>query len=177
MITIIEGVDRVGKSSLARSLANIMPDHALVHCVVPPAGEHVFDYHRRMLSTSSNLIVDRLHWSEYAYGSTYRSGCAYSARQWKELEDILVSRGARVILMSDALVSIKKRWTDAEEFDVAGLVRLNGFFFDLFYDRADLVSRLPKISLNWRDIFNPDGSSRPGALDSVKAYADGGDAS
>lgn len=166
---ILEGVDRVGKSSVARSLLRLLPDYKYVHCEVPPKGEHVLDYHVRLLNLDDpqfdgKLIVDRLHWSEYAYGITYRKGCKYSQSQWNGFENRLLEASAHVILMSDAVKLIRHRWDEKEQFDVAGLVRLNGLFFDLFFDRGDRLSRLSRTSLNWRDLFNPDGSERGDAL-------------
>jgi thymidylate kinase len=178
---ILEGVDKVGKSSLAKALARHLRDHEVVHCEVPPPGESVFDYQMRMIGKKRKLIVDRLHWSEYAYGETYRGGCGYTVQQWAAMEEILAERGARIILLSDALSLVKERWEKEEkQFDVAGLVRLNTFFFDLFYDRGSRLSVLPRININWRDVFNPDGTERMISNDSgvkvIAEYAAGGDA-
>lgn len=171
---ILEGVDRVGKSSVAKALMRYLPDYKYVHCEVPPEGEHVLDYHTRLLGLNDKkfdgkLIVDRLHWSEYSYGITYRSGCKYTQSQWNSLEDRLLNASAHVILMSDAVKLIRERWDENEQFDVAGLIRLNGLFFDLFFDRAERLTRLSRTSLNWRDLFNPNGSERG---DSLKVLAD-----
>jgi hypothetical protein len=160
---IVEGVDRVGKSSLVKVLARNL-GFKIVHCVVPPDGESVFDYHMRMIQDGEDAIVDRLHWSEYAYGETYRQGCGYTKKQWRQLEDELQAAEAGVILLSDSLKLIRERWGPEEQFDVAGLVRLDSFFFDVFFNRAPFKSDLPRRHYNWRDFFNPDGSERGDAL-------------
>ena len=155
---IIEGMDKTGKTTLAEALALRMR-RQIAAFGVPPID--VFEYHSTGVERAGrSAIIDRLHWSEYAYGKTYRAGCGYTAERWAELEGRLESLDAFTIMMTDELPLVRQRWEWSQEpFDPEKLVELNNHFTDLYLRRSKPISRLPAILMNYRDLFDHKGQT------------------
>src|SRR5437016_14437090 len=97
---ILEGSDCVGKTSVAKTLLDLLPGCAYKHHTKPPV--HPYNYFGWFLAhTGPRVIVDRLHWSEYAYGTVYRHGSQLTDHQWKYLELACLSRRATIITLID----------------------------------------------------------------------------
>jgi len=136
---VIEGPDKVGKTTLADRFYKLLPGWRRVHFGVPPDGVPVFDYHVKGLAMAGPMaIVDRLHWSEYAYGLTYRGKVGYNDLQWVAMETYLASCKATMILLTDKVSSIKARWDDP--FDPGRVPELVGRFSELQMGHGEVDS-------------------------------------
>lgn len=155
---IIEGADKTGKTALAQALASQLPEWKPAHFGVPKGS--VVEYHLDGIeAVGSKSIVDRLHWSEYAYGLTYRGVCGYDEVAWDGFEEMLVGMNATVILMTDSVDRIQKRWrAGGEPFDVEKVMELVNHFEDLVDGTGFRRSRLWAVRFNYRDLFHPDGT-------------------
>ena len=128
---IVEGVDKVGKTTLVNALGEVLADHDTFHNDIPR--RTAFEEHMECLITAGNkAIIDRLHWSEYCYGLTYRNNPGYTILEWNAIESILIDRLAIVIYMidpnQDALI---QRWNLEEKFSVEHLPILQGHYNDV----------------------------------------------
>lgn len=139
---ILEGPDRCGKTTVARILQRLLPGWSYRHHTKPPIKP--YSYFGLFLADSvPNVIVDRLHWSELAYGNTYRGGSELSYHEWRYLELMLLARQARIIYLTDEIENIKERWNKDEMFDVSGLEKLHGEYEALYYRTSAWRSYIP----------------------------------
>lgn len=84
-LIILEGPDYAGKSKLAFHLIDKYKFN-YYHCIVQP---DILKYHLDVLNValndinkySSNYVIDRLHLSEYVYGSIFRNGPQYDYKK------------------------------------------------------------------------------------------------
>lgn len=131
---IVEGIDRVGKTTLVNLLREktslpVLADNYIYDCTGMRSDSRV---NMEKIQTIINMardingdfIVDRLHWSEYVYGVLDRK---YDF--WKEiklLEKQLVELDAKIILVAptDVKESSKQHGKDLSQHDK--------FFEDLF---------------------------------------------
>jgi len=131
-------------------LRALLPEWEVVHFGVPP--KDVFTYHAEGIHRAgSRSIVDRLHWSEYAYGKTYRNKCGYTRSKWRAMERTLYRLGCSVILMGDSVEKIQSRWGD-EPFPKEKVRQLVEHFEDLRKGRSDPKSFLPCVRLVLSDL-------------------------
>lgn len=96
MITIIEGADGTGKTTLAQSAA--FQDHNYLHC--GPSGENPFkEYFQLADGCDSHMptLFDRFHLGERVYGAAYRGSDRLGAAKMRMLERYLLSRRAVVV--------------------------------------------------------------------------------
>lgn len=93
MVTILEGPDGGGKSTLARSLAS--KRGVTVHFGLL---DNLFENYLQVTRFIDPVLCDRLHLSEQAYGPSVRGKDALPASQRRMLERVLLSKQAVVIL-------------------------------------------------------------------------------
>jgi len=111
MIVLLEGVGRTGKSTLAERLRTDLPGHHYVHFSVPdrPAMEY---FQERLGSAvaehGEKLILDRFHWSNHAYGSTF-GGSVLSDSDFCWLDLWLSQRCVVAVLLVDDPRAIYRR--------------------------------------------------------------------
>jgi hypothetical protein len=144
-VVVIEGVDKTGKSSLARGL------HAALGWPVekfgPPRGDAAREY-LAALRQAGPFIADRFHLGESVYGPIYRGTQPMHPWSVRQIEEALMRRGALLVLMTDDPADISRRFNAlGEDFakveHVAELVRR----FDELWER----SVLPRVRLRWTD--------------------------
>ena len=166
---IVEGPDRCGKSTLVEMLSRQLPDWKVGHFVVPD--RPVLEYHMDGIEElGAKSIVDRLHWSEYAYGLTYRGRCGYDEVGWAAIEERLHELKAHVVLLTDWPELIEKRWAkDGEPFDKDRVRELVNHFGDLRSKRSHPRSILTCQTHNFMELVDPLGNER---FDRVRAIAD-----
>ena len=116
---ILVGADKCGKTTLAEELVNkLLPGWGYKHHGVPPVDP--YSYFGWFLSYArSDVIVDRLHPCEVAYGLTYRGESKLSKHEERLLNLAAMAQGARVIWLYDDVEAIENRWDVGEPFDVA----------------------------------------------------------
>ena len=114
---LLEGQDCVGKSTTALALRKALARWSYRHHTRPPQGVPVFAYHSwGVADAHPRLILDRLHWSGYAYDEVYREGRhGYSHAEWRMMELLLMSRGTHVIFLTDDLNAITGRWRASQQ--------------------------------------------------------------
>jgi hypothetical protein len=122
---LLEGSDRVGKTTVAKALRDLLPSWSYRHHTKPPCD--TYDYFARFLTeTHPRVIVDRMHWSNFTYGHVYGDQSRLTDHQWRVLELAYLGRRAVVLYMYDELDNIKSRWGADEmyKFDEAKWVEL-----------------------------------------------------
>ena len=92
---IIEGLDKTGKSTLARFLAEKtgMPIKKFSN---PGPGEDAAVEYAEFVVSSQSCIVDRMHLSEMAYGPVFRGESTVDASVQRVIEGLLAKRGSTI---------------------------------------------------------------------------------
>lgn len=148
---ILEGMDRCGKSTVARALRELLPGWSYRHHTKPPMDP--FGYFAQFIADSHpRVIVDRFHWSEPAYGKTYRHGSGLTKSQWRTLELMCLGQNAQIIYMYDHVESIKARWDDSEMFPAEPLNQLC-----LEYATIKAASKVANYSYTLPDLIDAKG--------------------
>jgi hypothetical protein len=153
MSILIEGPDRCGKTTVSHALQRLLPGWSYKHHGVPPSGCSVYQYHGwGLVDAHAQQIIDRLHWSEVAYGMTYRRECGYQFWQWRAIELALLSRATTVLHLTDEPGSILSRWKN-EPNDCTKISELTGRFNDIAANRSAWVSALPRETARLSDLI------------------------
>lgn len=114
MLIIIEGIDRVGKTTLANMLHKKINFPIYKHIgkrnLDAIDNEHETDEYLQMLEicrlSDSNIIFDRLHWTDFVYGSLQRHYDFTAALSNKDnVERLLLEQNAAIIFVKS--VSVK----------------------------------------------------------------------
>jgi len=77
-IVLLEGLDKCGKSTAAGEIATRLLEFGpvnLIHFSKPTSGDLFREYLYALMTADEfdgSTIIDRLHWSEEAYGTVYR---------------------------------------------------------------------------------------------------------
>ena len=113
---ILEGPDRCGKTTVAKALRKLLPHWSYRHHTNPwSVGCRPFPYFSWFVAYAPcNVIVDRCHLSEWAYGYTYRDGKGMTDHEWRLLELAFLSRGAQVLALDDRVQDVRQRWGKGE---------------------------------------------------------------
>lgn len=113
---IIEGLDKTGKSTLAKFLSEKtgMP---IVKFSNPKPDEDPAVQYAEFVVTAQPCIVDRMHLSEMAYGPVLRGESCVDENVQRVIEGLLKNRGSVGIYCSAALEDLKRRFKeDGEDF-------------------------------------------------------------
>lgn len=148
---IVEGLDRCGKSSVTKRLLELLPSWSYRHHTKPPMSPYGY-FAGFLADCRPHVIVDRLHWSEPAYGNTYRGGSGLSRAETIKLELMCLAHDATVIYMHDSPESIESRWDDSEMFPADGIRKLIAE-----YEKVIQESRIPYSRHKLHDLVK-DGS-------------------
>lgn len=148
MLVIIEGVDGVGKTTVAEALQGLT-DGELLHASQPKGDwqdEYILPldgYHPTM--GGRHIICDRWHLGEMVYGPLYRGEVMYDSNQFILIETILLAYGAVQVYMTEDKRTVMERWDDrgesflkVEHYDTA---------CDM-YERAVRMSHLPTLRMD-----------------------------
>lgn len=88
-VILFEGADKVGKTTLADMTAHLLGTH-VNHFSTPGDGTTPFElksrYQSTLFGTEPPVVVDRAHWSEWAYGNIYRGKSLLDWDTVKELD-------------------------------------------------------------------------------------------
>lgn len=150
---ILEGSDVCGKTSFARELLDRLPGWSYRHHTNPAKIAPCYNYLMWFLAdTHAKVIVDRLHWSDWAYGHTYRGGPELTPPQRCIVELCCLALNTVVCYLHDTPEAIRSRWSDREMFDAAGVDGLLTRYRELVnqtYCLGQPTTRLPSYSLNY----------------------------
>lgn len=85
-----------------------------------------YPYHAWGIADSHpRMVVDRLHWSAYAYRTVYSNpSLNYTTQQWRMIELMLLSRNATILYLTDTAENILGRWGADEMYSSVGIVKL-----------------------------------------------------
>lgn len=113
MIIYLDGLGRCGKTILAERLCADLPGYRRVHFSVPDVPD-AFDYFWgkvQELESCENLVLDRFHWANHAYGSVF-GGSVLTDLDWWRLDQWLALQKAVAILMVDGPKAIHQRMVE-----------------------------------------------------------------
>jgi hypothetical protein len=156
-VIILEGCDRTGKTTVAKALRSLLPGWSYRHHTVPPAGLTCYEYHLQFLADShARVIVDRLHWSDYAYRKVY-GGDQMTLHRWRCIELAAMSRNATVLLMTDTIANITSRWTEREMY-TGRVAALWDAYVGLDEKSSQRKSMLPSVGWELSELVSGDGA-------------------
>lgn len=147
---IIEGVDRCGKSSVAKTLRKILPEWSYRHHTKPPMNPYGY-FSGFIADSRPKVIVDRFHWSEPVYGKTFRGSTGLSRIEFAKLDLMCLSQNAKIIYMADLLENIESRWDDQEMFSSSGIPSLIQE-----YEKVISETPIPFIRCSMTDLLTAD---------------------
>lgn len=114
-IIILEGVDKTGKSTLAKQISE-STGYPMVHLGVPPDG---LDYQGHLIKLvkqhPDGVVFDRFHWGDYVYNGLAGADRKMDWAQFDELEQLLLNLGAVVIYCHATGSELKRRFTSEKE--------------------------------------------------------------
>ena len=97
-LILIEGIDRSGKSTLAKLVA-IHMSCGVKHCSKPKTNDPFQEYLMMYDETRKyrNLVLDRSHLGEYVYSNLWRGGCRITNHEFRQLDNLASLQSAIVI--------------------------------------------------------------------------------
>lgn len=136
-IVLVEGLDKTGKSTLCDWLAGELAASGpvrRVHFGVPDPGQDLFALYSEALGSAAvfggSTVIDRLHWSEEAYGTVYRKAPGLSGLEMIGLDRALMAVGGSVILRTRPVDAVLEALDDMDYPSKSrdGLARLERVF-------------------------------------------------
>ena len=119
---IIEGLDKTGKSTLARFLSEKtgMP---VKKFSAPKEGEEPFNDYASFFVDGKPSVIDRCHLSEMAYGPVFRGSSSIDEARQYALEELAISAGAVGVYCEAEKEELVKRFEeDGEDFVKPGQI-------------------------------------------------------
>lgn len=120
MLTIIEGIDKTGKSTLAAEINKLLGGGAqIIHASKPvkhPLDEYEVDLATYEPAVMEHLILDRWHLGETVWPAIYNRDSLYDDAMHTHVELFLISRGALLILAEGRESAITERITADDYF-------------------------------------------------------------
>lgn len=156
---LLEGPECVGKTTVAMALRRLLPGWSYRHFSVPPSCVRPYYYHAWPITDAHpRVIIDRLHWSEYAYGIPTRGNFDYTEDEWRNVELLLLSRATTVVYMTDDSEAIKARWAQSQKrqhFNVAVADGVIARYGNLFMKHSDPLSHLNVLAFTLPQLIDP----------------------
>lgn len=120
-ITIVEGCDCSGKSTLIKQLMAAHPNNCYIHNAV---AEDIYALHKNTIDIAIEaskhhwVFIDRLHLSEKVYGMVFRNGPSYDVELFdKTLDSIPNLKRILCMVDKDTVLKIHASRKDIEMFD------------------------------------------------------------
>lgn len=164
MRIIIEGIDRLGKSTLINNILKHYGPHPIIHCSSPPKGiadpakyqEEYFTKCFKMLNQPIDVIFDRCHLGEYIYGPLYRKTDPNFIFKIESYYPIACEDTILVLLYTDDFTIMED---DGLSFDFDAREKEQALFIEAF-NKSKIINKI-KIKVNENgtyrkaeDIFN-----------------------
>jgi hypothetical protein len=179
LLFVIEGLDQTGKTTLAQTLATILPQAKIVHAAKPKAHplvdyeQEVSEYH----PANGHLILDRFHVGEMVWPKIFERKSEFDWAMYRHVEMFLRSRGGIVIHAFRALSKLADELEDepvtiqqatiaadlfSEAHEMGSMLRLNydyeaasriGLYVTHAHQAQSAARKVFKVSSEW--IGNP----------------------
>jgi thymidylate kinase len=107
MLIVLEGCDGTGKTTLAQSLQQVIPDCEILHFT--SRTPNTFEYFKSVVEASKkrNIIADRFCYGQFVYQDPKDRWMTES--ELRNLEVLMVEAGARVIHVCASSLEVSKR--------------------------------------------------------------------
>jgi len=132
---ILEGADLVGKSTLAAKLCHKLSKPYEHLGPLPPDFHTYWSY---MLLMKNEPVMDRFHWSEWAYSYARQDETRQSIYEKKLVEAALHELGAVSVLVRTNWDNIRARYDDKEMYDIPTIQRAYAWF-EMHQSEFDVV--------------------------------------
>jgi len=106
MLIVLEGCDGVGKSTIARNLANVLKAR-IVHCTTTTPNDYKFFKEIIDASRTQNIIADRFCYGQFVYQKPNERRLTWEELTQLELD--MIDAGAKVVHVSAGLSDIQSR--------------------------------------------------------------------
>lgn len=101
MILLVEGTDRAGKTALCERVRVDLPTFDYLHFGVPDQPDAYSYFAERLdhfLSRGTDLVINRLHWSNVAYAGMF-GGSVLTDFDWYRLDQHIAQQPAMALLL------------------------------------------------------------------------------
>nr|DAU82217.1 MAG TPA: TMPK protein [Caudoviricetes sp.] len=112
MLIVLEGVDGVGKSTIARKLARIL-NARIIHCTKDTPNDYHYFHHILDAATNENVIADRFCYGQFVYQAP--EDRKLSKEDLYHLETSMLAHGAKVIYVTAQEKTIEERLNKRNE--------------------------------------------------------------
>lgn len=112
-IIILEGIDRAGKTTLAKELCRRLKLKYIK--VSNPKGDPYEEYLNLILNVKVPTLFDRLHLGELVYGPVLRGKSQLDTKKFRNLEFLLKQRGAVIVYAHNSYEFIKQKFIEDHE--------------------------------------------------------------
>lgn len=139
---IVEGTDRVGKTTLCKKLLERLPTHIYSHSTKPPKD---FDYYWGYIDRiSPNVVQDRFHMGEVVYSRVRGVRSELGSEEYRLVDAALRQVGAFTVVITTLRQTLEKR-LDGEDmtqqmYNKEQIIRANDLFSHMTYEGTELNS-------------------------------------
>lgn len=153
MLIILEGVDRVGKSTIATRLSNVL-NIPIFHPLKPfkPTEVHIRQIEGEYYAIAKlnilmkfNLICDRFHYSQYVYPKVKCQYDEWIEKMFYDIEKLLESKAVVFYLYGDIGTILKRINAEETDFELERK-KINEYFN--YYEEVFTKSKLDIIKLD-----------------------------
>ncbi len=116
MIIILEGCDKVGKTTYANALKK--SGFEVVKFSAPRDGEDLFNSYMSFLETvksNKNYVLDRFFIGEMVYGPIYRGKSQFTIKQYNEIENKILSMPHLFIHFTNTIPFVINKFREDDE--------------------------------------------------------------
>jgi len=136
MIIILEGISKVGKSTLARYIKKEY-GFGYIKCSQPKKCGPYKEYMNILNNAKGDIVIDRFHWGEEVFGPLYRNGSKLSREEFNEIEELALKKNAIMIYCFDDSRNIAKRFKiDNEEWEEADKIEKTLALYNEVLDKS-----------------------------------------
>ena len=129
MLIVLEGCDGVGKTTIARNLANVL-DARIIHCTAHTPNDYKFFKSIIDVSRSQNIIADRFCYGQFVYQTEEER--KLTRIELTQLELDMIDAGAKVIHVHAPVDEVKARLRYRNEKTDLPVEEIMDKFIDLF---------------------------------------------
>lgn len=151
MIVVVEGIDRVGKTTLVEMLVKAgfktLKDEFLINDFIDKFEDYsigkcesFIKVAKQLNDSGHNIVIDRLHLTEYVYGNTERNGFVNEKAVWA-VDMLLANMNALLCYVKPADILISNELAGVDQTKKSEL-----------FDFAVNMSSMTRIECNWNNL-------------------------